>query len=268
MTRLQTAIWHEEAEPTDAFAVRRARLHGYDVTGDLLGRASWGEMLLLLFTGQRPTAQAAALLTDLAVAVANPGPRDPSVHSAMAAGVSGAPAAAVLMAALSAGAGQGGGGRDVLLAMQLHASCGDDLTAWSGAIQAPGTERDDAWPTMEHPPGFEPHAAQRATTVDQTLAALARRAPGGRLTWLQAHADELEAMAGRPLSMAGVAAAALLDLGLAPEQGEMVYLLLRLPGAAAHALEQAQLGFKAFPFPELDLLDDPERPAALAGQEA
>jgi citrate synthase len=28
----------------------------------------------------------------------------------------------------------------------------------------------------------------------------------------------------------------------------MLYLLLRLPGAAAHALEQKQLGFKRFPF--------------------
>ena len=48
--------------------------------------------------------------------------------------------------------------------------------------------------------------------------------------------------------MSGVAAATCRDLGLNAEQGEMLYLLLRLPGAAVHALEQARLGFKRFPF--------------------
>jgi citrate synthase len=44
-----------------------------------------------------------------------------------------------------------------------------------------------------------------------------------------------------------VAAAAFCDLGFDAQQGEMLYLLLRLPGAAAHALEQ-RLAFKSFPF--------------------
>ena len=35
--------------------------------------------------------------------------------------------------------------------------------------------------------------------------------------------------------------------------GEMLFLLLRLPGAAAHALEQQGLGHKRFPFYELEL---------------
>jgi citrate synthase len=52
--------------------------------------------------------------------------------------------------------------------------------------------------------------------------------------------------------MAGVAAAALADLGLSPEQGELLWLLLRLPGAGAHALEQ-RLAFKRFPFFEHEI---------------
>jgi citrate synthase len=47
------------------------------------------------------------------------------------------------------------------------------------------------------------------------------------------------------------------DLGFTPDQGEMLHLLLRLPGAAAHALEQREQGHKDFPFFALDLLDDP-----------
>jgi citrate synthase len=262
MTTLQTAIWHERPEPADPFAVRSAECFGFDVYADVLGNASWADMLHLLFTGRPPAAPQRALLDDLAVALANPGPRDPSVHAAMSSGVSGSPAAATLMAALAAGAGQDGGGRDVFMAMLRWEQCGADLAAWETWLADPPTERDDVWPVMEHPPGFEPHGVQRRLPVEQTLARLVRHAPRGALAFLREHADALEAAAGRPISTAGVAAAAYADLGFSAAQGEMVHLMLRLPGAAAHALEQHELGFKRFPFPDITLLDDPERDRA------
>jgi citrate synthase len=57
--------------------------------------------------------------------------------------------------------------------------------------------------------------------------------------------------------MSGVAAAALHDLGLSPAQGEMMHLLLRLPGSAVHALEQKDFGHKNFPFFRIELENDP-----------
>ena len=62
-----------------------------------------------------------------------------------------------------------------------------------------------------------------------------------------------------PLAMTGVAAAAMIDLGFDVDQGEMLYLLLRLPGAAAHALEQREYGWRHYPFfaDGLELEDDP-----------
>jgi citrate synthase len=72
----------------------------------------------------------------------------------------------------------------------------------------------------------------------------------------------LEAAAGRPLAMSGVAAAAFCDLGLPPEQGEMLYLLLRLPGAAAHALEQKRHDYRTFPFFRLDMENGSETEAS------
>jgi citrate synthase len=62
------------------------------------------------------------------------------------------------------------------------------------------------------------------------------------------HREALEAAGRAPLAMSGVAAAACRDLDLRAEQGEMLYLLLRLPGAAVHALEQKEYGFRRFPF--------------------
>lgn len=258
---IHTRIWLEEPEPHDPFAVRSAHCHGYDVFGQMLGRARWADMVFLLFRGEAPSGAQAALLDALAVALANPGPRDPSVHAAMCGGVGGSTAAASLMAALGVGAGQSGGAREVYLALQGWGCCRLDLSAWSdhwaALLRVSEQPELDVWPAVTNPPGFEPHASQASTVVCQALATMAALSPGAALPWLLAQRPALERAAGHGLAMTGVAAAALADLGMSPEQGEMLYLILRLPGAAAHALEQGQAGFKQFPFPPLDLQDDP-----------
>lgn len=252
---IRTRIWREEAEADNPFAARAAYCHGYDVYGEMLGRARWSEMLYLLFRGEAPPPAAAELLETLAVALANPGPRDAAVHAAMCGGVGGSTAAACLIAALAVGAGQLAGGREVFLAMQAWVACGTDLAAWRAQLSAPAAETASIWPTPEHPPGFDPHGVGTATPVRQTLACLAANPAGERLRWLAEQRAALEAAAGRPLALAGVVAAAFADLGFSPEQGEMVHLLLRLPGAAAHALEQKAYGHKQFPFFAADLAD-------------
>lgn len=262
MERIHTDIWDEEPEPGNDFATHRARCRGYDVYGDMLGRARWVEMLYLLFRGERPSAAQVDLLEALAVALANAGPRDPAVHAAMGAGATGSTAAASLMAALAVGAGQSGGARDVYLAMQLWRECRHDDGAWRRHLARPRDDAATIWPEQEHVAGFEPHAAQSATIVRQCLTCLADTSPGLHLRWLANAREQFESDAARPLALTGVAAAALLDLGLTPDAGEMLYLLLRLPGAAAHALEQRQLGHKQFPFFALDLLNDPLKQAA------
>jgi citrate synthase len=246
---IRTRIWREEPEPDNPFAAAACYCHGYDVFGDMLGKASWVEYLYLLFKGERPTQQQAELLEDLAVALANPGPRDHSVLAAMNGGVGGSHSAACLMAALAVGAGQLGGAREVALAMEAWIQCGDDLDAWERRIKnPPQEERADVWPAMEHPPGFDPHGASCATPIRQLLQHLSTQSPTPALGWLHGNRDGLEALADCPLAMTGIAAAALHDLGFTPEQGEMLYLLLRLPGAAVHALEQKEFGFRHFPF--------------------
>src|SRR5688500_16179761 len=126
---LESRIWREEPEPDNPFAARAAFCHGYDVFGEMLGQAGWADVVFLLFRGEAPVRAQAAMLEILAVALANPGPRDPSVHAAMSGGVGGSVAAASLMAALAVGAGSYGGGREVALAMQAWEACGQDLAA-------------------------------------------------------------------------------------------------------------------------------------------
>jgi len=59
--------------------------------------------------------------------------------------------------------------------------------------------------------------------------------------------------------VSGIAAAALYDLGFNDHQATMLYLILRLPGAAVHAIEQRGMGWKKFPFyaDNIELLNDP-----------
>jgi len=256
--KIHTHIWLEEPEPDNPFATKSAHCHGYDVFGDMLGRARWTEMLYLLFRGEAPAPEQTALLETLAVALANAGPRDPAVHAAMCGGVGGSPAASCLMAALAVGAGQHTGAREVFTAIQGWQVCGTDLGAWHSwfaEIQQP--ERAGVWPIPEHAPGFDPNGASTATIVKQTLDCLATMSPGPCLPWLAREREALETTASATLSMTGVAAAALADLGFSADQGETLHLLLRLPGAAAHALEQRGYGLKKFPFYPVELTDDP-----------
>ncbi len=258
METIHTRIWQEQGEPDNAFAAMSCHCHGYDVYGELLTEASWIEYLFLLFRGEAPTKQQASLLEGLAIALANPGPRDPSVHAAMCGGVGGSTSASCLMAALAVGAGASGGAREVFNAMRDWQSRGTDLASWqSGLGVKPVDDPADVWPVAGHPAGFDPYGVRCTTPVLQTLAHLAALDCGPSLAWLQANRAALETAAGLPLAMSGVAAAALRDLGCTPEEGEMLFLLLRLPGAAVHALEQRDTGYKNFPFFQIELENDP-----------
>ena len=245
---VRTRIWLEEPEPGNQFVTRAAYCHGYDVYGEMLGKARWVEMLYLLFRGEAPTSAEADLLETLAVALANPGPRDLSVHAAMCGGTCGSTAASALMAALAVGAGGLSGGREVFLAMQAWVNCDTDLDDWKRYLTQSADAKLSVWPSPEHPPGFDPNGTVTSTPVRQTLEGLAGLSTGHRLPWLRANLHILETAAGLPLTLSGVSAAALADLTFTPEEGEMLHLLLRLPGAAAHALEQRQYGHKKFPF--------------------
>jgi citrate synthase len=269
--RIRSRLWQETADPDNPYSADLCRCSGYDVYGDLLGKASWIEYLYLLFTARRPLPAQTRLLECLAVALANGGPRDHAVRAAMNAGVGGSTHASCLMAALAVGAGQLGGAHEVAIAMTYWRDCGQILDAWCVRLRDPvPAGRADVWPALEHAPGFDAHGTRCSRPVQQTLTHLVQLSPGPALPWLHVQRVALEDAAGRPLAMSGVAAAAMVDLGLDEAQGEMLYLLLRLPGAAVHALEQERYGFRHFPFfPQgVHLTDDPQADTATAGEDA
>ena len=247
--QIHTKIWHEQSEDDNPFAAKRCLCAGYDVYADILPNASWSEYLYLLFKLQQPQNWQALLLEKIAIAIANPGIRHHSVRAAMSAAVGSSTSASSLMAALAVGAGKLDGAREIYNMLECWQDCQLDLTKWAQYIQQPSTlTRSDVWGEMEHFPGFDPNGVACALPVKQVMAELTKYTQGSNLIWLAEHQHQLEALTGLPLAMSGVIAAAFKDLAMSPEQAEMLYLLLRLPGAAVHALEQREHGWKKYPF--------------------
>jgi citrate synthase len=260
---ISTEIWQEIAEPSDPFSAQSCHCAGFNVYQDLLGQANWIEYLYLLFMQQQPSQASAELLNDVAVAIANAGPRDLSVQAAMSAGAGGSTLAACLIAALSVGAGQYQGAHEIYYAMQLWQYNQQNISLWQQCIKTKGYQQYhqrqaghnfNVWPELEFPPGFSPYAHSCPQPVLQTLTHLANKAqsldlqPSSNLAWLATHRQQLELATGMPLAITGVVAAALSDLQFDGQQAELLYLLLRLPGAAAHALEQHRRGWRDYPF--------------------
>jgi len=257
-------IWFEESESNDPFAAKNCYCHGYNVFEDILPKANWCEYLYLLFKGERPTKEKSLLLEKVAIAIANPGMRDESIRAAMNAGVGGSTAAASLIAAIGVGAGQYGGAREVYTLVEQWHALGTNLEKWQNFLVTPNETNTqiDIWPEYEHAPGFNPNGETCSLPVRQSLELFSTLSPSGALSWLKEFRAELENISNSPLSMSGLIACALFDLGMTAKQAEMLYLLLRLPGAAVHSLEQEKLGWKHFPFfgKETILTDDPEKP--------
>jgi len=246
---IHTKIWREEPEPDNPFAAKKCFCAGYDVYGDLLGKASWAEYIYLLFKLEKPTPEQAKLLETIAVAIANPGIRDHSVRAAMNAGVGGSTSASALMAALAAGAGQYGGAREVFLFMEYISECGEDHNLWKEKMLDKNNPTiPDIWPEITHFPGFDFNADCCAEPVLKTLNKLVQIDDSNVMAWLQEQRLNLESMVEAPMSMTAVIATAFYSLDLTSSQGEMLYLLLRLPGAAVHSLEQRVHGWRKYPF--------------------
>ena len=163
------------------------------------------------------------MLEALAVALANPGPRDPSIHAAMCGGVGRLPAPR--LRSLRPVRRRGAVSRRAR-GIRRHGRLGGvrhRFAAWS-AYARRDTHADpvDTWPRREHPPGFDPHGVYAPTSVRQLLDALVRIFPSPRLSWLESQGRELEQAVGLPLDIGGIAAAAFCDLGFAPNEGEML----------------------------------------------
>lgn len=243
--KLETAIWREVPNKDNDFQSEQCFCYGYDVYNDVLKNASWIDYLYLIISGTKPNSDQSSLLEKLAIVLANPGIRDLSVRAAMNAGVGKAPTASILIAALSVASGQFGGAKEISMVMDLWQK---NIGKNTFDLTIETDEEKDIWPDTDHVPGFDPHAEKSSAIIDACLTQLTQHKTAKYLHWLKNSKEMLEQCSKQPLSLNGVIAAAFCDLGFTAQQSEFLFLMLRLPGAAAHAMEQEQLGWRKFPF--------------------
>lgn len=257
--KLTSYIWEEEPEESNPFVAKECYCHGYDVYGDILQKGSWHEYLYLLFKGERPSQSQLEILESVSLVLANPGPKDLSVRAAMN-GVGGSRNAACLIAALAVGSGAYMGSTEIVGLVNKWDRIGFNLEEWLlPDTKRAADEKSNPQPEVEHQLGFDPYGVSCPQPVLQSLEILSQHSDQGALSFIKKHREVLEAEFGLPLSMVGVIAAAFSDLNFDPDQAEMAFLILRLPGAAVHALEQKKLGWNRYPYfgDKVELTNDP-----------
>jgi citrate synthase len=220
-------------------------LLGHDLAGELIGNIGFGELALWLATQRRPTPQQVRVFEAVLVSLADHG----FTPTAIAARLTLYSAPDALQGAMAAGL-LGGGSRF----LGVTEDTGRFLAGVLATVADQLPETDEQWDTLARQAVAQQRAAGRLVpglghpvhkTVDPRTAVIIEIAEqeglrGPRLRLFEAigrvHAEVL----GRtlPLNGAGVAGAALADIGLPPELLRGVALLARAVGLLGHIAEE------------------------------
>jgi citrate synthase len=220
-------------------------LLGHDLAGELLGRVGFGELALWLATQQRPTPQQVRVFEAVLVALADHG----FTPTAIAARLTLYSAPDALQGAIAAGL-LGGGSRFLGVTEDTGCFLAGVLSTVEGSL--PVTE--EQWDALALRAVRDQRAAGRLIpglghpvhkTADPRTAVIMEIADqeglrGPHLRLFEAIGRVHAPVLGRrlPLNGAGVAGAALADLGLPPELLRGVALLARAAGLLGHLAEE------------------------------
>ncbi len=221
------------------------RLLGHDLSNELIGHVGFGELALWLATQQRPTPQQVRVFEAVLVSLADHG----FTPTAIAARLTLYSAPDALQGAMAAGL-LGGGSRF----LGVTEDTGRFLSAVIANVTGPLPETDEQWdelalravkeqktagkfvPGLGHP--VHKQADPRTDVIIEIAVREGLRGPHLRL--FEAIGRVHPGVLGRtlPLNGAGVAGAALADLGLPPELLRGVALLARAAGLLGHIAEE------------------------------
>lgn len=221
------------------------RLLGHDLAGELLGNIGFGELALWLATQQRPTPQQVRVFEAVLISLADHG----FTPTAIAARLTLYSAPDALQGAMAAGL-LGGGSRFLGVTEDTGRFLAEVLATADDHLP----ETDEQWDALARKAVAEQRAAGRFVpglghpvhkTVDPRTAVIIEIADqaglrGPHLRLFEAIGRVHAEILGRalPLNGAGVAGAALADLGLPPELLRGVALLARAAGLLGHLAEE------------------------------
>lgn len=247
--RTMTRIWCEQPLPDNPYLASKCLCHGYDLV-ELAGKRSFVDVLFLLFIGELPTREQAALLEALMIAFINPGPRHPATRAAMNGGVGRTQAGHLLPIGLSVLSGAHLGGEEVVLAMKYLRSNRDNNPRELARklLQEPRSTIGDCH--------LIPGVGSRFGGIDplpQQIAVLLAEmeACGEAFRWGCQFVEEVRSQGMGWLST-GITAAILVDLGFPPLSGAGLFQLISAPGLLAHGLELIDQPVTAMPFLDND----------------
>jgi len=220
----------------------RILVRGYRLD-ELMGRVHFGEAIYLLFTGELPSPSMGRLMDAMLVSFLDHGATPPSTLAARNTATTGASLrSSVAAGVLGFGPHHGG---DALACRQLLddgmalARTGRSLAAAAGEL----VDREIASGEIP-PPGFghRYHTIDpRATRLLQIAHELEVDHEYTQLLRAIEHAlSRHHTLTGRslPINIDGAIAAVCGDLGLPPEMADALLIISRVPGLAAHALEE------------------------------
>ena len=224
-------------------------MRGYPIE-ELIGNASFPDMVYLLLRGELPGRGQAALLEAAMVASVDHGPHAPSISISRMAVSCGLPVNGAMASAINVlDDVHGGAGQQC---MQLYgeiaaqaADEADTARATDAVLQrwrAAGTKFFPGFGHRFHP--LDPRAPRLLALVDEAQAA---GVVSGRFARI---GRAVEASLGKgkarpiPMNIDGVSAVIYAELGFEPELGRGIFILSRAVGILAHAWEEKQQGVR------------------------
>jgi citrate synthase len=231
--------WHTDLTLIEP---NRILIRGYPLD-EMMGRVSFGEAIHLLLTGELPTPSIGRLIEAMLVSFIDHGATPPSTLAARNAATTGASLRGSVAAGVL-GFGRHHGGdilacREVLAEGLARVRSGSSVADAATSLAARLVETDEI-----PPPGFghRYHTRDpRATRLLQLAHELEVDHHYSQLIRALEHAlGRHTALADRslPVNVDGAIAAICGDLGLSPEVSDALLIISRVPGLAAHALEE------------------------------
>ena len=221
-------------------------VRGY-VLDEMMGRVSFGESVYLILTGELPSPDVGRLVDALLVSSIDHGVTPPSTLAARNVATTGAPLRAAASAGVLAFGSPLGGGGNIDGCFRFLDEGLSLVGEWVSYDDAARRMVEQVQPKGHPPPGFGHRFHTRDPRAARLLQLALELELEGRYVQLIRSVErilaERSAASGEPpvpVNADGVIAAVCGDLGLTAESASVLFMVSRLPGIVAHAIEEQQ----------------------------